>query len=181
MREELGDGVLLLRPPTPDDAPLHAEAARESWREVSAWLSWCHEGYTADESAAWIEGTMEGRKRGEVFEWLIFERRSDRFLGGCSLRPIAPHTRVANCGYWLRTSESGRGFMTRAVRMVLDFGFKDLGLQRIEIVMQPENVASRRVAEKVGARYEGILRNRIPWPGGNVDALGYAVIPSDLD
>jgi ribosomal-protein-alanine N-acetyltransferase len=79
----------------------------------------------------------------------------------------------------MRTSEAGRGFMTRAVRLVLDFGFNDLGLQRVEIFMHPDNISSKRVAEKVGGQFEGVLRKRIPWPSGNVDALGYSVLPPE--
>lgn len=178
--DELGDEVLLLRPPVPEDAPLHSAAARESWPEVGRWLSWVHEGYRDEESADWIGSVIEARARGDDYEWFIFLRDTGRFLGGVSLRPLEHASRTANCGYWLRSTEAGKGYMTRAVRFVLAYGFERLGLERIEIVMQAENVASKRVAEKVGARFEGVLRNRIPWPTGNVDGLGYAIVPGDL-
>lgn len=176
MSDELGDDTIALRPPAVADAADHAEAARESWAEVSRWLAWCHDGYTEQESAAWIESVVRARQAGELYEWFIFRRADGRFLGGCSLRPLGPGTRVANCGYWLRTSASGSGIMTRAVRLVLAHGFEALGLERIEIIMRPENIASKRVAEKVGARFEGVLRKRIPWTDGNHDALCYAVV-----
>ena len=175
----MSDGVVLLRPPTVEDASAHTEAARESWRDVGPWLSWCHEGYTVDESRAWIEDVIAARERRELFEWFIFDAEDpERFLGGCGLRVIGP--KIVNLGYWVRTGAAGRGVMTRAARLAIAHAFGALGCRRVEILMQPGNEASKRVAEKAGGHYEGILRNRIVMPDEHKDALCYSVIPSDL-
>jgi RimJ/RimL family protein N-acetyltransferase len=71
-------------------------------------------------------------------------------------RRLAPPT-VAHVGYWVRTGQTGQGIATAAVRLIARFGFEDLGLQRLELLVAVENLASRRVAEKAGARFEGIL------------------------
>jgi len=64
---------------------------------------------------------------------------------------------TANVGYWVRTGQTGQGIATAAVRRVARFGFEDLGLRRLELLVAVDNLASRRVAEKVGATFEGIL------------------------
>jgi RimJ/RimL family protein N-acetyltransferase len=63
--------------------------------------------------------------------------------------------------------------------MLARFGFEDLGLQRIEITAAVGNVASQRVAEKIGAVREGLLRNRFLLQGRSHDAYLYSLIPED--
>jgi hypothetical protein len=69
---------------------------------------------------------------------------------------------------------------TEAAILVAQFGFQELGLRRVEIVTGVENSASRRVAEKASAHFEGILRRRIKLGDRNIDAAMYSLIPEDL-
>jgi RimJ/RimL family protein N-acetyltransferase len=55
-----------------------------------------------------------------------------------------------------------------------------LGLTRLDIVCKPDNTSSRRVAEKVGARFEAISRNRIVMHGVAYDAALYGLVPEDI-
>ena len=84
---------------------------------------------------------------------------------------------MANLGYWVGTRHTGKGYATRAARLLSDFGLNDLKLQRVEIVAAVTNHASQRVAEKAGAVREGILRNRIVLHGQPHDAVMYSRIP----
>ena len=74
----------------------------------------------------------------------------------------------------------GEGVATNAAMLVSQFGFHKLGLRRIEIVTGVENKASRRVAEKTGAHFEGILRKRLKLGDRNIDATMYSLIPEDF-
>jgi [ribosomal protein S5]-alanine N-acetyltransferase len=62
----------------------------------------------------------------------------------------------ASVGYWLDEAVAGRGLAPTAVAMVVDHCFGPVGLHRIELNVRPENVRSRRVAEKLGFREEGV-------------------------
>jgi ribosomal-protein-serine acetyltransferase len=87
----------------------------------------------------------------------------------------------ANLGYWVRTSAQRRGVGSAAVRLVARYGFSELRLGRVEIVTDVENVASRRTAERAGARFEGVCRNRLKeWDRFN-DAALYGLVPADLE
>ena len=88
--------------------------------------------------------------------------------------------RHANLGYWVRTSATGRGVATAAVRLAAHFGFESLDLIRIEIVMAVANLASRRVAEKAGATLEGTLRECLYLDGNAHDAYLFSLIPADF-
>jgi RimJ/RimL family protein N-acetyltransferase len=84
--------------------------------------------------------------------------------------------RFANLGYWVRTSATGRGVAPAAVRLVADEVFRQTDLVRLEIVVALGNVRSQRVAEKVGAMREGVLRRRLAIPGGAADAVMYSLL-----
>ena len=68
----------------------------------------------------------------------------------------------------------------RATRLAARFGFEQLGLQRIEIVAAVDNLASQRVAEKAGARHEGLARKRLLIRGLAHDAMIYSLVGEDF-
>ncbi len=171
-----GAGVLL-RVPTPADVTPMWEAVRESEAELSTWMAWCHEGYDREEAARWVEHCREGRSRREMFGFLIAEVDGGRVLGGCGLNQVDWQNRRANLGYWVRTTACGRGLATTAAGLVARYGFAELGLVRAEIIVATGNTASQRVAVKVGATCEGILRNRLWLHGRPYDAVGYSLVP----
>jgi RimJ/RimL family protein N-acetyltransferase len=75
----------------------------------------------------------------------------------------------------------GRGICTRALRVLSRFGLDELGLQRLELITDPDNVASQRVAEKVGFQREGLLRAHLRHPDGRIrDSVMYGLLPGEL-
>jgi RimJ/RimL family protein N-acetyltransferase len=181
MTPQLTDDKLLLRPPLPSDAEQLYEAARESIGEVGRWLPWCHAGYVREESEAWIATCQKAWQEEESYPFFIFDRATKQLLGGTGINEIDKLRRRANLGYWIRTSRMGHGAATAAARLVARFGFERLGMQRIEIVAAVGNVASQRVAEKVGAVREGLARNRLRIKDVPTDAFEFSLIPSDMD
>ena len=89
--------------------------------------------------------------------------------------------RFANLAYWVRSSWTSRGVATASSRLIAGFGFDHLGLNRVEIVVAKENLASIRVAEKAGAKREGELRSRITVRDSVYDAVLFSLIPQDLE
>lgn len=168
-----------MRPARLEDAVPHYAAARESLREVGRWLSWCHEGMTPADSEAWISGCIDAWKSGEFFAFYLFDRADGGFVGCATINEIDRARLRANLGYWIRSNRQGRGFATEAVPTVARFGFGALGMQRLEIVAAVGNVASRRVAAKVGGHFEGVARNRLRIHGVQNDAAIFSLIPGD--
>ncbi len=89
--------------------------------------------------------------------------------------------KVANLGYWVRTSQTQQGIATIATRLLARFGLKELKLNRIEIIAATDNDASQRVAEKAGAIHEGVLRNRLVVHENVYDMVIFSFIPPDLE
>ena len=176
----LTDGVVLLRPYGSGDVERLYQAARESITEMSPWMPWCHADYSIEESRTWIESRAEAWAKGTDYDFVITGAKDGSFLGGCGLNHIDHKNRIANLGYWVRTSRTKRGVASAAVRFLVQFGLGKLKLNRIEIMAAVGNKASQRVAEKVGARREGILRNRIVVRDRVCDAVMFSLIPEDL-
>ena len=177
---ELGDDRLRLRPWQDDDADRLFEAARESVASVGRWLPWCHAEYQRHESAAWIARCRKGWHAGEHVALPIFDAAGAELLGAVGLNQFNRAHRIANLGYWVRQSRHGQGIAAAACRLAACFGFAQLGLARIEIVVLPDNHASRRTAEKLGAQFEALARQRLWMDGQPHDAAVYALIPADL-
>ncbi|MFQ5571418.1 MAG: GNAT family N-acetyltransferase [Rhodothermales bacterium] len=180
MRTTWSDENVVIRPYVESDVDALYEAVRESVDEVGRWLSWCHPAYSRAESVAWIASRRGAWAKGEAYGFGIFDTRSEMFLGGCGLNHFNHLHQFANLGYWIRTSQAGRGIATAAAQLVARFGFEALGLVRVEIVVSVANLASQRVAEKLGATREGVLRNRLIQRDGVTDSVMFSLIPEDL-
>ena len=180
MRQELSDGTIRIRAYRPDDGAALYAAALESAPEVGPWLWWCTANYTLDEAEAYARTRPELWAKRDDYSLVIEDADTGRFLGGCGLNQVDHINKGANLGYWVRTSATRRGVCTAATRLAAQFGFEDLELQRIEITVAVGNTASRRVAGKLGATEEGIMRNRFLLQGQRHDAVLYSLVPEHM-
>lgn len=174
MPPSLSAGDLMLRRYRQDHGGLIAEAVNESGRHLSRYETWAHPAFTEEEGrghAAWWEGVWEAGSGRYFGIW-----RGDCYLGSAGLNEISLEHRTASLGYWVRSSATGHGVATAAAGAVVGAGFEHLALQRIEVMVAVDNAASRRVAEKVGAEFEGTLRNRQVLAGRPVDCALYSII-----
>ena len=156
------------------DAEASYLAVRESITELSRWMPWCHLGYSPKDAEDWVSGATARFAEGSAFEFVISNSQGD-YLGGCGLNQIRSLDRVANLGYWVRSSQTCKGNATSAAREVVAWAFEKTDLIRVEIIVAEGNVQSRRVAEKLGAACEGVLRKRLFLHGRSEDALMFAL------
>lgn len=152
---------LVVRCWDPADAPKLKEAIDSSLEHLRAWMPWAHnEPQTLEEKAALLRGFRGQFDKDEDFVYAIFDREETRVLGGTGL-----HTRIGEhareIGYWIRADAEGNGYVTEAVAALTRVGFELEGLDRIEIRIEPENVRSRRIPERLGYAEEATLRGRI--------------------
>lgn len=166
---------IAIRPYRLEDADAVVKASHESTAEVFPWLPWCRPGLTKAELAEWLETQVEAFRERRQFEFAIVDDKA-QFLGGCGINQINTHHKFGNVGYWIRTSATGRGIASAAVAQLIDFAERETDLVRLEIVVDAENPSSARVAEKVGGRLEGALRNRLVTHGKARAALMYSVV-----
>jgi RimJ/RimL family protein N-acetyltransferase len=175
----LADELVLLRPFQAEDAEEIYAAAVESKAEFSRWLPWCHEGYTISDTVEFLKLRGEAFQRDGEYSFAIIERSTGRLVGATGINQVDRVTLRANHGYWLRTSATGRGYAARSTRLVARFALETLDFQRLEIVAAVGNMASQRVAERVGATREGIARRRLRIGSVQHDAVVYAIVRGD--
>lgn len=168
--------MVSLRIPTLADAEPLTAAVRESLDDLAPWMDWARPGYDVEEAWTWIGVQAAHRERRTGFEFLIVDGDGG-ILGACGINRISePPYRYANLGYWVRSSASGRGVAPEAARLLAEWAWASTDLVRLEIVVAVGNERSLKVALKVGARWEGVLRSRL-WTGGVAqDAVMHSLI-----
>jgi RimJ/RimL family protein N-acetyltransferase len=91
------------------------------------------------------------------------------------------HGYRGSTGYWIARPARGQGVCTRALRLLARHALEDLQLQSVQLATDPENLASQRVAEKVGFRREGVMRTHLRHPDGRVrDSVLFSLLPGEL-
>jgi RimJ/RimL family protein N-acetyltransferase len=176
----LRDSSIYIRPfQVADSGPLFA-AARESLDELCAWMAWCKPDYSLEDSASFIVRSLLDWQNRQSFCFAILDPADDTLLGSVGLTRIDWKHHVGNVGVWVRSSRVGRGIATSAVRILATFAFKELGLSRLEILIARNNEPSLRMARKVNATAEGILRQKLLLGGKRHDAVLCSLIPTDL-
>ncbi|MGO9904006.1 MAG: GNAT family N-acetyltransferase [Solirubrobacteraceae bacterium] len=93
---------------------------------------------------------------------------------------FSAHRQVAGIGYWIAPDAQGNGLATRAVVLLSRWALQSAGMIRVEALLDPNNIASRRVVEKSGFRREGHLRSYLELDGRPADALVFSLLHSDL-
>jgi ribosomal-protein-alanine N-acetyltransferase len=99
------------------------------------------------------------------------------FAGVISFHSMDLPDLVAELGYWIRSDVRGKGIGTTAARMLTNFGFESMGFERVEALVDVENVASKKLLLAAGYSLEGILRKKSRrYDGSHIDMALYSVI-----
>lgn len=183
------DDEISLRLVEPQHAP-EIFAAVEAGREtVRRWLCWVDGTKVVEDVRNWAQEAQYGYGDGKRLPASVIYR--GRVVGGagfteieCFQRPGWGLSRAsAEVGYWLTPDACGKGVMTRCVKALATYGFRELGFHRIHIRAEPENVSSWRVAERAGFLYEGVMRGVCHWKQDGktrrVDHKVYAAIAEE--
>lgn len=167
---------LVLRPFTTDDAPDVQRLAGA--RAIADTTLLIPHPYPDGAAEAWIATHQAGYAGGKSAVFAITSRAGGALLGAMGLH-VAPAHASAELGYWIGEPYWGRGYATEAGRAVLEFGFTTLGLHRIHAHHMLRNPQSGRVMEKLGMRFEGILRHAIRKWDTFEDVAQYAILATD--
>jgi ribosomal-protein-serine acetyltransferase len=174
------DGNIGLRQFTLEDVPVLFNAIHESVAQLSAWMVWAHPQYSMEDTQSFVLKCGPGWEKGEQYSFAMVDLHDGQFLGSVGLSAVNRAHGFANLGYWVRSRKTRHGVATSATRMAARFSFEALGLNRVELLVPTANVASQRVAEKAGAKREGLLRKRLQLNGIAHDAFVYSFVQEDF-
>ncbi|MGF9982173.1 GNAT family protein [Bacillus subtilis] len=136
--------------------------------------------YTVEGQRKRITEYQERLEKDEEYHFGVFTASDDRLIGTVSLfQIIRGALQTAFIGYFLDKAHNGKGIMTEAVRLVVDYAFHELKLHRIEAGVMPRNLGSMRVLEKAGFHKEGIARKNVKINGVWEDHQVLAILNPD--
>ena len=165
----LEDGDVVLRPFVDEDVPAIVAACQDP--EIPRWTS-VPTPYTEADARAFLMGAPS------VHTFAVVDRDTGALLGSVGFQ-VLDHSR-ATFGYWVAREARGRGVATRALRLLVRHAAYEHGLARLQLIVEPENVASIRVAENAGFQREALLRSYIELHGRRRDVYLYALLADDV-
>jgi RimJ/RimL family protein N-acetyltransferase len=169
---QLRDDEVVLRPWREDDVPALVAACNDA--DIQRFIPVIPRPYTEADALAFIRGEATP----ELHESFAITRDGS-VVGAIGM--TTGQSKNASIGYWCASEARGQGLTTRALRLVCEWGLDELGLERLELITDPDNAASQRVAEKVGFRREGVLRSHLLHPDGRRrDSVMFSLLPGEL-
>jgi len=172
----LHTGRLRLEPTRVDHAAAVWNAIERSLPELNKRMTWA-----ASSSPSGVADYAQRMEAGwrDWTNWDFVIHLGDKVAGTVGLNRFDELWRTCNLGYWIRSDLAGQGLATEAGAAVVSFAFDQLGLHRLELTVAVDNVASQRVAEKIGFQREGTKRQAYIVDGRAVDAFAYGLLASD--
>lgn len=146
--------------------------------EVSRYVLWDTHRSPAD-SRAFLRYMLHLYHNGQPSSWAVVLKDTDAVIGSIGFMWVDDRSDSAEVGYSLSRTYWNQGLMTEALKVVLQCGFSDLRLNRIEAQHDVRNPASGKVMEKCGMRKEGILRSRIKNKNEYIDVAVWSVLAGD--
>lgn len=173
---------LVLRAFEPGDAPALFELVQASRAHLDPWLLWPGRMSSIGAVEQWAARPHDGSESNRLG---VFTKDRDELLGAAGLRArsLEPGSSwfYVDVSYWLGPHALGQGYATEAARRLAEHAFDDLDAPRVEIRTEPHNERSKRVAERLGFRFEGVLRAVGQRRGRPADLALFALIASERD
>jgi ribosomal-protein-serine acetyltransferase len=171
------DNELKLVLPTERNAEEIYRAVRENLEELKLWMPWVTDDYSIDTARDFIKTNLVEFAENNTFAVAV--ALNEKIVGTIGLHHLDSANKSVQIGYWLDKQAQGKGLATRCCRVLINYAFEDLGLNRIQINCNVENAKSRAIPEKLGFRLEGILR-QVEWLNNDFrDWAIYAMLAED--
>lgn len=153
------DDELLLRSFQPEDGAELFRAVDESRPHLRPWLNWVDPTTKPEHSVQFIHQSLQQLNNQEAIALGIFSRQ--HIIGSIGMHNWDHTLRKAQLGYWIDAEHEGRGIVQRCMQRFIKFLFEKTDLNKLEIHFVPTNKRSAVVAERLGFKTEGILRQSI--------------------
>ncbi|EPE61572.1 acetyltransferase family protein [Exiguobacterium sp. S17] len=142
-----------------DDAEALFELTMASKPYLREWLGWLDYTETVEDSRQNIEGRIKGLIETGGYPKSFAILYQGELAGTIGFNDIDAGIKCGTVGYWLGQDFQGQGIMSQALETIIEYGFKELGLNKIEIRVATGNVKSRALPERLGFKEEGVLRD----------------------
>jgi [ribosomal protein S5]-alanine N-acetyltransferase len=169
----LGSDKLVLRLFRDDDSPAVAAACADP---AIGRFTFMKDGLTEDEARVWIAQSNSMWTNGYP-RFAVADARDDRLLGQVGMAVFEQY-QSAEAYYWVTAADRQRGVASASLGLLADWAF-ERGIERLYLLVHPENKASHRVAARCGFTREGVLRAYERVKGQRPDLVSWSLLPSD--
>ncbi|HUB27023.1 MAG TPA: GNAT family protein [Tepidisphaeraceae bacterium] len=166
-----------LRVLSESDAPVFYEVLRANREHLSRWFDFAEREQSMEEVVAFLKRTQERYTRRSGF-WCGIWQDGD-LIGAIGVSNFDGENRSIELSYWLAKSQTGKGICTRACAAMIDYLFKEYGLNRVGIRCAAENQRSAALAARLGFRMEGLLRQAERFDGRFRDVAVYGLLADE--
>lgn len=164
---------------------LHVEDAQTVYNLVDRnrehlrpWFPWADTTLSVDDSKIFIEKCRDGFEQKKSLDLGVWYE--GEYVGSMGFHTIRKTHEWVEIGYWLSKDCTGKGIMTECVKAMVNYGFNDLGLHRIQIKCDADNVKSKAIPERLGFTLEGTTREDHKKEDGRFsDGLIYGLLRSE--
>lgn len=167
---------LILRAITLEDAQ-YIQSIRNNPKVMEFMDSNNHE--TLEDSKQFIQNNITSFKNKEGIYWAIIEKQTEAFIGDFSYWRIDKKNHRAEIGYTLMPEFWGKGYMSEAIKTIINFGFNDLNLHSIEANINPNNNSSRKLLQKIGFEKEAYFKENYYYNGIYLDSEIYSLLKTN--
>ncbi|MEP7256212.1 MAG: GNAT family protein [Ferruginibacter sp.] len=144
---------------------------------LKEWLPWVDNMQAVENAKNYIAHCIyQAAEKTDFSYGIMYEKK---MVGRIGMHHINPQNKIGEIGYWLADGLQGRGIVTKCCKALINYGFTDLDLNRIEIKCATRNDKSRTIAEKLKFKQEGILRQAELLNGEFIDLYLYAMLKDE--
>jgi [ribosomal protein S5]-alanine N-acetyltransferase len=152
---------------------LHADEHSMRYWSFPRWIN-------RSEAEAWFRDLQACARVRDLWVWVAVDTDSSEVLGLYALFAVVGQHRRCEISYLMAPAVWGRGYAREAAHAVIAFAFDAKGIERIEADIDQRNVASCRLAERLGFRREGVMRRRWTVSGVSLDTAFYGLLKEDF-
>jgi ribosomal-protein-serine acetyltransferase len=154
LRHQL-DGHLRLELPKPEQAEEVTKVVRENITHLSRWMPWALPDFSVEHACDWIERSTREAAMGNFACVILYD---DKIIGTIGTHNFDVKDRHTSIGYWIDHRYEGKGIVSRCARVLIDYLFDKMELNRVQINCNVENTRSRAIPPRLGFTHEGVLR-----------------------
>jgi ribosomal-protein-serine acetyltransferase len=145
---------------------------------LAQWLTFVNNMTTISFAENFVKACIQKNKNGEELAFVLID--NELIIGRIGVYKIDQQNKIAEIGYWIVEHAQGRGIITRACKVLIDYCFSTLLLNRIEIKCATENIKSQAIPIKLGFKKEGTITEGEMLNGKFVDLNLYALLNSNI-
>ncbi len=171
------DEVLKLRSLAIGDSQQLFDLTEKNRNHLREWLPWLDSNLALEDTQEFIDGTIQQEAANNGITCAIV--KNEKIVGVCGHHKINWSNRSVLIGYWLDKDEEGQGIITKATKKILEYSFEVLDLNLVEISAATSNEKSKAIPERLGFKFEGVLRQREWLYDHFVDHAIYSILKSE--